>query len=549
MQVRTSRPIAWFAGALGALIVGLVVARIGWPSSTGGETGPAPALPAATFRLAILTDPKGYLEPCGCTSRPLGGIDRLAAQLAALERQGAPVVALAAGDLFFQGPTSSESQANQDRWKAETFVDVLNALDLAAVTPGKRDLAQGVPFLLSLRSRSRFPWLLAGVEAESGAAETPFEGGRLVEAGGAKVGIVGISDLAIGPESDPAVRSAVDPLEAARRDVDALRARGADVVVALVRGDRRLANRVAGLGGIEFVVSAGLDQEEPPPPTENEGAFVLHGGRQGQRLLVVDVYLRGEGAFHDASPWTRQGSRNERLREIEDLRQRIAEWERSREVSASDLAAQRRRLAELERESADRDGRPELGEGNAFVAQVIELSPEAPRDSRITAILGRYDERVNEHNRTALAHLAPPPVGPGQTGYVGSAACASCHSTQTAWWRSHPHGHAYATLERRHKEYNLDCVSCHVTGYNQPGGSTVTQNRQGALVNVGCESCHGPGEAHVADPAGANPNVVRVVPETTCTGCHNEEHSDAFDYDVYRGRIVVPGHGLPARAP
>lgn len=132
---------------------------------------------------------------------------------------------------------------------------------------------------------------------------------------------------------------------------------------------------------------------------------------------------------------------------------------------------------------------------------------------------------------------------------MGSAACASCHAPQTAWWRGHPHGHAYATLERRHKEYNLDCVSCHVTGYNQPGGSTVTQNLGGALVNVGCESCHGPGAAHVANPRGATPNVVRVVPETTCTGCHNEEHSDAFDYAVYRSRIVVPGHGLPPRAP
>jgi hypothetical protein len=102
---------------------------------------------------------------------------------------------------------------------------------------------------------------------------------------------------------------------------------------------------------------------------------------------------------------------------------------------------------------------------------------------------------------------------------------------------------AYLTLQKRSKEYNLDCVGCHVTGYEQPGGSTVTHNLDGALVNVGCESCHGPGAAHSADPEVA---ILRHTPESTCVVCHNKQHSDLFDYDAYLEMLVVPGHGLPA---
>src|SRR3954467_5460688 len=53
------------------------------PTPTVPEIG-AVSLGAPDLRLVVLTDLKGYLEPCGCTSRPLGGLDRLAARLAEL---------------------------------------------------------------------------------------------------------------------------------------------------------------------------------------------------------------------------------------------------------------------------------------------------------------------------------------------------------------------------------------------------------------------------------------------------------------------------------
>ncbi|HEY8431887.1 MAG TPA: cytochrome c family protein, partial [Sandaracinaceae bacterium] len=137
----------------------------------------------------------------------------------------------------------------------------------------------------------------------------------------------------------------------------------------------------------------------------------------------------------------------------------------------------------------------------------------------------------------------PEPPAEGQPHYVGSQACAACHGAAVRWWRTTMHGRAYATLADQNKNYNLSCVGCHVTGYLRPGGSTVTHVE--GLENVGCESCHGPGSQHVADPTGAAVNVVRSPEESTCRGCHNPEHSDRFHFETYRQLMIAPGHGLP----
>ena len=122
---------------------------------------------------------------------------------------------------------------------------------------------------------------------------------------------------------------------------------------------------------------------------------------------------------------------------------------------------------------------------------------------------------------------------------MGGEGWGSCHSDALAWWKTTPHGNAYATLTTRNKQFDLNCVGCHVTGYSQPGGSNVTHVEN--LENVGCENCHGPGSAHVANSSAA---MRTEVPESTCVRCHSPEHSDRFAYEAYRQMLLVPGHGL-----
>jgi hypothetical protein len=385
---------------------------------------------------------------------------------------------------------------------------------------------------------------LSGGEAP--AAEPALVATTTLRAGSVAVGIVGLTDLRGADGSLPArVEERAALREAGRAAVRSLREGGADVVVALVRGDRRTVRSLAtGIEGVDFVVQGGLDAADPSPPLEAGGAVLLHAARQGHGVTVVDLFRRGEGAWTDASVWTREAQRAHVTERIEALERQIAAWEADTSVNRADVAQQRARLERLQAEAAALL-RPPAIEGNAFSARFEELGPEAAREPSVSALLDAYDRRVNDHNRVALADWLPEPAAEGQPHYVGSQTCASCHGAAVRWWRTTQHGRAYATLADQNKNYNLSCVGCHVTGYRRPGGSTAAHVEN--LENVGCESCHGPGSMHVSDPTGAAVNVVRAPEASTCVGCHNEEHSDRFDFDTYRRLMIAPGHGMPAQ--
>lgn len=52
------------------------------------------------------------------------------------------------------------------------------------------------------------------------------------------------------------------------------------------------------------------------------------------------------------------------------------------------------------------------------------------------------------------------------------------------------------------------------------------------LVNVGCESCHGPGSQHIAQRAAGQDITFFFHPlsPADCTTCHHGEFSRPFDY-------------------
>lgn len=501
-------------------------------------------LPRPTLRLVVATDLLGYLEPCGCQSRPLGGIDKLAATLASVRRDGAPTLFVTAGDTFFDGLTHGGMSGNdanaQEVWKADTLVGILNRLRLVAATPGYTDLSMGAAQLAALSHSARFPLLAAGTNAEG----DPFHVGPVIQqVGDLKVGMFGVSELEQPDGSLPAgATRSMDTTMAARTAVNQLKRDGANVIIGLVRGTRRTSRRVANdVSGIDFLVTGGLNEEAVVVPTQVGHATLIHAGRQGQRVVVVDLFRRGDGAYVDVGAWTRTAERDALTRSIADLRQRIAAWENDSHIAQQDLATQRGRLVEMQTRFDQLGTRPTPA-GNSFAARVIELGPEIAGDPAITTVVEQYNARVNDHNRVAFANAVPRPAAEGQPHYVGAAACATCHQAAARWWDTTPHAHAYATLQTRHKEFNLSCVGCHVTGYNQPGGSTVTHND--GLINVGCEQCHGAGSAHAADPA--NVSVARVdTPEGVCLQCHTHDHSDLFNYSTYRTMLIAPGHGQP----
>lgn len=104
------------------------------------------------------------------------------------------------------------------------------------------------------------------------------------------------------------------------------------------------------------------------------------------------------------------------------------------------------------------------------------------------------------------AQSAAPP------GYVWAAACKDCHKEIYASWENTKHARALNRLNK--EEQQKDCIGCHATGAK----ALVEENGKPLNAGVQCESCHGPGAAHAADPK----TLPRKITESSCTVCHSE---------------------------
>jgi hypothetical protein len=245
-------------------------------------------------------------------------------------------------------------------------------------------------------------------------------------------------------------------------------------------------------------------------------------------------------SFADASGIEQARKRDELTRRIDDLRVKIANWERDGKVARADIEARRADVVRLERERDALDTRPPPTSGSFFRYTVKEIRDALGKDDAVGAEMLAYYKKVNDRNKVLFADRAPRSAAADQAKYVGVAVCASCHESAKKFWDTTKHANAYATLSTQYKEFNLDCVSCHVTGYEQPGGSTVTHVDK--LKDVQCETCHGPGSKHVANPKDQSLLVAHPKPDL-CIGCHHPPHVEQFDSTLKMAEILGPGHG------
>ena len=113
--------------------------------------------------------------------------------------------------------------------------------------------------------------------------------------------------------------------------------------------------------------------------------------------------------------------------------------------------------------------------------------------------------------------------------YAGSQTCGTCHPQITASWQTTRHAWAYASLQKKCKDYCPDCLPCHVTGsqeHDKQGfrSPTVTPN----LFNIQCEECHGPAKEHLKKP---NLPYGLKINASSCTICHTTNTDPEFSFE------------------
>jgi hypothetical protein len=185
-----------------------------------------------------------------------------------------------------------------------------------------------------------------------------------------------------------------------------------------------------------------------------------------------------------------------------------------------------------------------VGEIRLFLSQdglVAKLDPETinlgkmvPDDPAIMDLVDQNRIAINEiHKREApLVDSEKLRAMYQCASFVRSEACKTCHEEAYKVWESSKHAHAFKTLEERHQDYNPDCVGCHTTGFRKPTGFLNAKSTPD-LMNVQCESCHGPGMGH-PDKLGKG---YGAVTKDFCVTCHTPENSPDFDALAYRVKI------------
>jgi len=162
------------------------------------------------------------------------------------------------------------------------------------------------------------------------------------------------------------------------------------------------------------------------------------------------------------------------------------------------------------------------------------------REDRDPALMRMYLHRIAGE---------PVPMLLSRQGYTGNDACAVCHEQEAATWEITPHARAYDTLVPHGQERLAECVSCHVVGFEEPGGYSFTHPAT-YLEGVGCESCHGRGGPHLSPgflaeqaakyplraPAPDDDDAAGQAAPTyagACLGCHDTKHSLGFEYETF----------------
>jgi hypothetical protein len=508
--------------------------------------GPAPAsTPPSepTLRLYVLSTVAGALEPCGCTKDQLGGIDHAAAFIGAA-RPGAPrSLVVGAGPMFFLDPALEASRKTQDVWKAEALAASLGELGLAAWAPGANDWAAGDAELSRLEGMARAQVLAANLRGASVHAKAT----RVVAVGGYRVGLTGVSDPT-GPFGLPSGVELSDPRASLETSLADLKKQGAQLFVALLALDRgramRLAEQVPGYHA--FVVGKSFDKGEgndaATAPSLVGDTLVVQAQNHLQAVGVVDLFVRdGSLTFKDGTGIAEVEKRQSLDLRIAELERRIRDWVASG-ASASDIAARRQDLDRLKAERAALKPAAAPAAGSFFRYESVEVREKLGKTDAVALRMQDYYRRVNEHNREAFKDRTPPPVKKGEASYIGAEACGDCHDEAYQFWQHTPHAGAYATLSKEHKEFNLDCVSCHVTGYEKPGGTTVTHVDK--LTNVQCESCHGPGSLHQLKPKDESTIVASPSRSLCAPACHHPPHvQEGWNVDEAWKVILGKGHG------
>lgn len=429
----------------------------------------------------------GYIEPCGCAGmdRMKGGLSRRHSFIQNLKSQGWPVVAIDCGQV-------SDGFGIQEELKFDMAFNAFRLMDYQAIGIGKSDLRFPAYFLLtftappSATEASPFMSANVGIYGFNDAYLLPY---KVINENGLRIGVTSV----VCPDQNLQHRDESilldDPAKKLREILPKLRKENCDKLILIVHGtEQETQNLAKQFVDFDFVLTS--DGATIPP----DHAKILNGKQQLIEVGEKGKYAIVLGIYDDPAQPLRY--------------QRVAldsRYEQSQEVH----------LLMQEYQNVLKNLITSKGYKGGLGLNAVESSQKST--------LGDY---------------------------VGSSKCESCHEESYRIWRRNRHSTAWNSLivtASPIRNFDPECISCHVIGWhgiqNFPYvGGYVSEETTPHLLNVGCESCHGPGSKHIEAELGDNISLQDKIRENmrlgenvkqVCFSCHDNDNSPDFDFDSY----------------
>jgi hypothetical protein len=439
-------------------------------------------------KLAIVISGRqdGYLEPCGCAGkdRMKGGLMRRYSLFEELRsKRGWPTVGLDVGGLI-------KGFGRQAEMKFMATVEALRMMKYDAVALGANDLKLPADQLFSVVADTEaLPSLFVSANVGVfGFAHGMSARQRVIERGGLRIGITSVLGKEYQEEIHNTDVEIVDP-EAALAELLPAMEEKCDLMILLAHATTEESEALAKkYPRFDIVVTAGGPPEPPPKAATVEGTrtMLVEVGTKGMAAIVLGIY----------------------------------------------------------------DGlRPEQPE---IRCQRVIIDSRYPDSPQVKALFAAYQDQLREAGLSGLGiRPAPHPAAETLGRFVGSEKCQSCHEESYDVWKKSGHSDAWKTLAGADPPRNFDpeCIACHVIGWNTTyyfpyEGGFLNEAKTPELVDVGCESCHGPGEAHLRAEMGSDKEEQKKFQEASvltledakdrfCGGCHDLDNSPDFNFDTY----------------
>lgn len=216
-----------------------------------------------------------------------GGLARLAGLVEALRRERPAT-------LFVFGGDTLSPAIESGLFKGARMMRAWNAMRLDFAVPGNHEFDFGPEVARERFAESRFPWLAANLVAEP--PLPMLKASELREVGGVKLGLLGLITPETVTLSKPGPELRFTPLlEAARREAAALRAQGAEAIVALTHNNLAEDRAIAASGAVDLI----LGGHEHHLITELAGRTpIFKAGSDARDALHVRLRFAREGSRH-----------------------------------------------------------------------------------------------------------------------------------------------------------------------------------------------------------------------------------------------------------